>query len=72
MAAIKPVEDSGQRVVCDVPACLETRRAQGQANGRFLFSVTFEQGSVAITTVCPECKRIHTVTFPIPNGACAA
>jgi len=68
MATIQP-GDEGHRVTCDLPPCKAARAQRAQENGRWLFNLTFGQGTVAVTTRCHECGGVHTVVFQIPNNS---
>ena len=66
MATIQP-GDEGHRVTCDLPPCKAARAQRAQENGRWLFNLTFGQGTVAVTTRCHECGCVHTIVFQIPQ-----
>ena len=68
VATVQPGDD-GTRVTCDLPACKAERAKRRQENGRWLFNLTFGDGTVAVTTRCHECGGVHTIVFQIPSDS---
>lgn len=69
MAKISCCDDGGQKITCDVPSCKKRREERGQENGRYLATVEFNPGTVAVTLICQDCHQTHTIVLPIPLGA---
>jgi hypothetical protein len=71
MATIKADLSDPQlkKVTCDIPRCMDRRRARHQEHGRFIMSYTFEPGTITIHALCPECGGTHSMQVAIPKEA---
>ena len=66
MALVATEQSGGQRITCDVPACVRKRNERDQDNGRFLVKLSWGKATLSLTVCCPECGGTHTIILPIP------